>query len=160
MINDAPATATADLTSASEVERFVRGVADTVYDPCGMAMGLQIGLAEMGLVRLVEIDEVAGGWRVAVHLRLTSPGCQYFYYFQQELEARLLGQTAIHEATVHWDERLDWTPADMAGSAQAKIAKRQALLHLPPHVGRRQNSNSSETPPAENVQEAANSHGD
>lgn len=111
-----------------------------------MAIGLRVGLTEMGLVRHVEVDPTAGGWRVAVYLRLTSPGCQYFYYFQQELEARLLTQSTIEEATVHWDERLDWTPSDMAESAQAKIANRHALLRPVPRVTRAPDSPGTPAP--------------
>ncbi len=91
-------------------------------------MGLHVGLTEMGLVRSVTAERIAEGWNVQLHLRLTSPGCQYFFYFQQELEARLLEHPDIAVAAVHWDERLDWTPADLAPSAREKVAARQARL--------------------------------
>ena len=118
----------ADLDTQTRVEQFARETADTVYDPCGMAMGLQVGLTEMGLVRSVTAERIAEGWSVQLHLRLTSPGCQYFFYFQQELEARLLAHPEVAAATVRWDERLDWTPGDLAPSAREKVAERQARL--------------------------------
>jgi metal-sulfur cluster biosynthetic enzyme len=107
---------------------LVRQATDEVYDPCGMAIGINVGLAEMGLVREIAADPVAGGWHVRVRLRVTSPGCQYFFYFQQELERRLMGHAEVAAVDVEWDEQLDWTPEDLAQSARDKMALRQKML--------------------------------
>jgi metal-sulfur cluster biosynthetic enzyme len=114
--------------SRPQIDELVRDIADQVYDPCSMAIGLNVGLTEMGLVRQVAADPVGDGWNVRVRLRLTSPGCQYFFYFKQELERRLLGHSSIVGAAVDWDETLDWTPEDLAASAREKIERRRRLL--------------------------------
>jgi metal-sulfur cluster biosynthetic enzyme len=122
----------AELATEAEVAALVRSVADEVYDPCGMAQGLRIGLAEMGLVREVAADPGVDGWEVRLRLRLTSPGCQYFFYFQQELEARLLGHPGVAKVSVNWDGGMEWTPEDLAASARSKIQARQHLLRPVP----------------------------
>jgi metal-sulfur cluster biosynthetic enzyme len=116
-----------EATQAAIVDQ-VRGVVDEIYDPCGMAIGVNVGLAEMGLVREVAVEHEPGGWHVRVRLRVTSPGCQYFFYFQQELERRLLAHHDIAAVDVQWDDQLDWTPADLAPTARAKMASRQQML--------------------------------
>jgi metal-sulfur cluster biosynthetic enzyme len=121
--------------TAEEMTTLVRGVANEVYDPCGMAMGLKIGLTEMGLIREVDATPGTEGWDVNVHLRLTSPGCQYFFYFQQELENRLLGQPGVSNVSIAWDNGMEWTPENMAPSARRKIDSRQILLRpVPPRA--------------------------
>ena len=107
---------------------LVRTVVDEIYDPCGMAIGLNIGIAEMGLVREIAANRAPAGWDVRVRLRVTSPGCQYFFYFQQELERRLLAHYDIAAVDVQWDDQLDWTPEDLAPTARAKMALRQQML--------------------------------
>ena len=120
------------LDSEAAVVAFVRERADGIYDPCSMALGLNVGLVEMGLLRETTVARGDGGWAVRVQIRLTSPGCQYFFYFQEELEARLLNHPAIAKVTVTWDERLDWTPEDLAPSAREKIDRRVRSFPLLP----------------------------
>jgi metal-sulfur cluster biosynthetic enzyme len=95
-----------------------------------MAIGLNVGLTEMGLVRDVAADLGVDGWQVRIRLRLTSPGCQYFFYFQQQLENRILAHHGMERVTVEWDGGIDWTPEDLALSARQKIETRNRLLHL------------------------------
>ncbi|HVL26042.1 MAG TPA: hypothetical protein VM450_18255 [Thermomicrobiales bacterium] len=114
-------------TRAGIVDR-VREVVDDIHDPCGMAIGLNIGMAEMGLIREIDADAAPAGWHVRVRVRVTSPGCQYYFYFQQELERRLLAHHDIAAVDVQWDDRLDWTPEDFAPTARAKMALRQQML--------------------------------
>lgn len=117
----------------TQLIEYVRKVADEVHDPCSMAMGLHIGLAEMGLVREIVTEAGPNGWHVLIRLRVTSPGCQYFFYFQQELERRLLAHPDVVEVKVEWDEVLDWTPEDLAMSARQKLeARRRLLIHPVP----------------------------
>jgi metal-sulfur cluster biosynthetic enzyme len=108
-----------------EILALARRVADEVCDPCGMAIGLNVGLAEMGLIRELAASPAPDGWNIRLRLRLTSPGCQYFFFFREELERRLLAQPVIVAAEIEWDQTLDWTPADMAETARQRIAERQ-----------------------------------
>lgn len=116
------------VTTAEQIADIVRATADEIYDPCSMALGLNVGLVEMGLVRELTLERGPLGWEISLRLRLTSPGCQYFFYFQQEIEARLLRHPDISQVRVTWDPQLDWTPEDMAPSARERIERRQRLL--------------------------------
>ena len=122
----------APLKTAEDATAFAHAMADEVYDPCSMAIGLNIGLSEMGLVRHVTVEPGPDGWDVKLQLRLTSPGCQYFYYFRESLEERLNAHPEVATAEVLWDQIFDWTPEDFAPSAQAKINARQQLLQIQP----------------------------
>lgn len=116
------------LETTPDVVAFAHKMADEVSDPCSMAIGLKIGLSEMGLVRSVTATLASEGWHVQVHLRLTSPGCQYFFYFRESLEERLLAHPDIHHVEIQWDQRLDWTPEDFSAAARERIDARQRLL--------------------------------
>ena len=121
------------LDSPEAVEAFARRMADEVHDPCSMAIGLRIGLAEMGLIRHLWVDRDAAGWRVRMQLRLTSPGCQYFYYFRESLEERIGAHPAVASVEILWDQIFDWTPEDFAPSAREKIdARQRRLLQIAP----------------------------
>ncbi|MDQ4099172.1 MAG: hypothetical protein M3121_01570 [Chloroflexota bacterium] len=96
-----------------------------------MAIGLNVGLAEMGLIRDVTVAPAGPNWEVWVNIRLTSPGCQYFFFFQEQLQARLLSHPQIMRAHVTWDHRLDWTPEDLSAGVRARIAQRISLVPSP-----------------------------
>ncbi len=112
---------------------FARRMADEVHDPCSMAIGLRIGLAEMGLIRHLWVDRGPNGWDVRLQLRLTSPGCQYFYFFRESLEDRIGSHPQVGSVEILWDQIFDWTPEDFAPSAREKIdARQRRLLQLTP----------------------------
>ncbi len=129
-INDTGSMAATTLTE-TEIHALVRHVADQIHDPCSMAIGLNVGLAEMGLIREISAVSSPEGWRLRVRLRLTSPGCQYFFSFQEQLEGGLLAHDAVAEARVDWDQVLDWTPGDMAPSVREKIEQRNRIQLRP-----------------------------
>jgi metal-sulfur cluster biosynthetic enzyme len=108
-------------TSATIVE-LVMNASNDIHDPCGLAQGASIGMADMGLIRAVEATRTdRGRWHVKVTIRFTSPGCFYFGYFERRL-AEVLEPYPELDLAVEWDDRLDWTPADLALSARQKLA--------------------------------------
>ncbi len=128
------AHAVAGTATEAQVRELVRRVADEIHDPCSMAIGLNVGLAEMGLIREIAATTSPEGWRVRVQIRLTSPGCQYFFSFQEQLESRLLAHDGMSEVRVEWDEQFDWTPADMAASVRTRIDERNRHQHRLPSL--------------------------
>lgn len=117
------------LDRQAEVLEYVRHVADGIHDPCGMTAGVRIGLAEMGLLREVEAHRDAEScWDVRVRLRLTGPGCQYFFLFKDNLEERLSAHPQISNAAVDWDPAIDWTPEDMTPAARSRLQERRRSL--------------------------------
>lgn len=117
-----------DLPDSGEVLQYVRRTADTIHDPCGMATGVRLGLNEMGLLRRVECEPDADGWIVRMQLRLTSPGCLYFFAFKDNLEERLTAHPQISRVIVDWDPSLDWTPEDLSPAARSKLEERRRAL--------------------------------
>ena len=104
----------------TEVIAKVREKANEIHDPCGLAQGAAIGLVDMGLIRCLSAHPSSEGrWIVDLTLRFTSPGCLYFSYFEDRLNAA----AAIEgiELEIRWDERFDWTPNDMAADARRKL---------------------------------------
>ena len=116
------------LGEAHEVVAYIRCKADGVPDPCGMAVGVQLGLNEMGLLREVRVEPDAEGWSVRVRLRLTSPGCQYYFLFKDTLEEQLITHPQISRVVVDWDPTLDWTPADLSPEARDRLEERRSAL--------------------------------
>ncbi len=117
------------LISEEDVVAFVKAVANEVYDPCGLALGVSIGIADMGLIRALKAEGLKNGWRVTLRLRLTSPGCFYFVYFEREIRLRLQRVSQIQSISIEWDQMLDWTPDDMSKPAQRKLKEyRQKVL--------------------------------
>jgi metal-sulfur cluster biosynthetic enzyme len=116
------------LHDSREVIEYIRRTADTIHDPCGMATGVRLGLNEMGLLRRVETEPGADGWSVRVQLRLTSPGCLYFFAFKDNLEERLTAHPQISRVVVDWDPSLDWTPEDLSPAARSKLEERRRAL--------------------------------
>ena len=52
------------LASEEEVIALVRRLVNEVLDPCSLALGLSIGIADMGLIRSLNIARVKNGWRL------------------------------------------------------------------------------------------------
>jgi metal-sulfur cluster biosynthetic enzyme len=116
------------LHDSCEVLEYIRLTADTIHDPCGMATGVRLGLNEMGLLRGVQAEPDAEGWSVRVQLRLTSPGCLYFFLFKDTLVERLSPHPQISRVVVDWDPSLDWTPTDLSPEARDKLEERRRAL--------------------------------
>ena len=130
MAETAETSSCPDLRDSHEVLEYIRRTADTIHDPCGMATGVRLGLNEMGLLRRVETEPDEEGWSVRMQLRLTSPGCVYFFAFKDNLEERLMAHPQISRVVVEWDPSLDWTPEDFSPAARSKLEeRRRALWH-------------------------------
>lgn len=109
------------LQNEEEVIALVQRVANQISDPCGLALGVAIGLADMGLVRNIKAQREGNGWNVSLQMRLTSPGCFYFVYFEREIRGRLKAFSELARVSIEWDNVLDWTPEDMSEGARSKL---------------------------------------
>ena len=107
------------MTEAEVIEK-VREKANGIHDPCGLAQGAAIGLVDMGLIRKLAASRMNDGhWKVDLTFRFTSPGCFYFEYFENRLNAAV-AEDGI-ELNMIWDNQFDWTPNDMAEAARKKL---------------------------------------
>jgi metal-sulfur cluster biosynthetic enzyme len=117
-----------DLRTSREALEYIRRTADTIHDPCGMAAGIRLGLNEMGLLRQIQAEPDPEGWSITMQLRLTSPGCLYFFAFKDNLEERLSAHPQISRVVVDWDQSLDWTPEDLTPAARSRLDHRRRSL--------------------------------
>jgi metal-sulfur cluster biosynthetic enzyme len=90
---------------------------DAIKDPCSVASGVPLGLAEMGLVDRIEI---APGGEVAIRLRLTSPFCHMIGFFKTEVQRRVMALPGVTDVSLSADNGLDWSPERISAPAQAR----------------------------------------
>jgi metal-sulfur cluster biosynthetic enzyme len=111
---------------SSEVSRAaVDEALARVVDPCSIATGVPISLADMGLIREVEID----GDRVAVTLCLTSPVCLQAGMIVEAVECRVAEVAGVATVVCRVDAAVEWLPTMMAPSATAALRR---LRPVPP----------------------------
>jgi metal-sulfur cluster biosynthetic enzyme len=93
---------------------------DEIKDPCSMASGVPMGLAEMGLIDTLDIS--AAG-EVKIRLRLTSPFCHMIGFFKTEAARRVMALPGITSVSLSADNGLDWSPERISPAAQARRAE-------------------------------------
>ncbi|HMJ37845.1 MAG TPA: hypothetical protein VK501_28310 [Baekduia sp.] len=117
------------MSAVAEVADTVRAAvleqADAIADPCSVASGLDLGLAEMGLIRDVQVTAGDRGIEVGITLRLTAPGCFYYLYFERELCNRIGALPGIAGVTVVRDASYDWSEDDIAPPARTRLRERR-----------------------------------
>lgn len=101
-----------ELTRDAVLERL-----DRIQDPCSVAGGTPMGLAEMGLVAGVDISP---GGHVHVDLRLTSPFCHMIAFMQREAVREVGSLPGVASVAVHGDQGLDWSPEMILPVAQER----------------------------------------
>ena len=111
-------------------EEQVREVLDQIKDPCSVATGVPMGLAEMGLVKTVRIDPDGS---IDIELRLTSPFCEMISFMKNEAIAKVGALPGVSGVTVGHDSGFDWDHDLIAPEAQARRRARLDILRaLPP----------------------------
>lgn len=92
---------------------------DEIKDPCSVANGTPMGLAEMGLIKTLDITDEGD---VAIGLRLTSPFCHMIGFFKVEAQTRLMALPGITKVVLSADQGLDWSPQMIGTAGQARRA--------------------------------------
>lgn len=99
---------------------------DRVVDPCSAAMGLPIGLAELGLATVHVLDSNEAQAQVRVRLCLTSPCCAYGPTMAGAIEQELTALKWVRSASVEIDHAAMWTESRIAPEAAARLAMRRS----------------------------------
>lgn len=112
---------------------------NTIVDPCSRAAGAPAGIAEMGLVRQLEVQQSPGGARIRVVIGVTEPGCLMGAAFVNDARKLLRELPGVAEVQVSMDHAFDWTPEDMSPAYQARLEqlrqrRRAAVGIIPLHV--------------------------
>lgn len=90
---------------------------DEIKDPCSVANGTPMGLAEMGLIKALDFGEDG---EVTIELRLTSPFCHMIGFFKVEAQARLMALPGVTRVVLSADQGLDWSPGMISAAGQAR----------------------------------------
>jgi metal-sulfur cluster biosynthetic enzyme len=94
---------------------------NTIVDPCSRAAGAPVGIAEMGLVRQLEVQHSPGGASIRVVIGVTEPGCLMGAAFINDARKLLRELPGVTEVHVSMDHAFDWTPEDMSPAYQARL---------------------------------------
>ncbi|WP_319456986.1 MULTISPECIES: metal-sulfur cluster assembly factor [unclassified Mycobacterium] len=112
--------------SETVTEALIRATLDTVIDPCSVAAGARAGIAELGLVRSLQVKQEPDGAVVRVTIGTTDPGCLMIYPFAAESRRKLEALPGVARAEVDLDVSADWLPTDMSPSYRARLAARRS----------------------------------
>jgi metal-sulfur cluster biosynthetic enzyme len=101
-----------------------------IIDPCSAGVGSPTGIADMGLVKRLEIH----GADVEVELITTSPMCLFVGHFEQEVERRISALDWVRSVTVVSTQRTMWDESFMSPAARARLAEkyRRPRANAPP----------------------------
>lgn len=100
---------------------------DEVADPCSQSMGRPIGLAEMAILRKVEVSRRS----VSVGLCLTEPTCLYAFQIAESVQEhlhRVFGDDIdVHLEFLPEVDGAWWTEDYLAPSARVRLAEARRL---------------------------------
>jgi metal-sulfur cluster biosynthetic enzyme len=120
-------------TSTVNLRVQVTDAINQIIDPCSAGVGSPIGIADMGLIKRLEIH----GVDVEVELMTTSPMCMFVGHFEEEVERRIGALAWVRTVTVTSTQRTMWDESLMSEAARAQLAEkyRRPRANTPP--GRR-----------------------
>ncbi|HLH70675.1 MAG TPA: iron-sulfur cluster assembly protein [Candidatus Dormibacteraeota bacterium] len=101
----------------------VRAALEHVVDPCSVATGVPLNVLQMGLLRDLEVR----GGQVRVSLRLTSPFCFQFAYFQEAIKKAVGGLPGVERVICEADHGLEWQPEMIDPQARARLRRLRPL---------------------------------
>lgn len=102
-------------------DREVRAVLESVPDPCSVAAGASVSLADMGLVRGWDVSPTGD---VDIRLDVTSPVCLMAGHFVAEVQARLEKIPDLGTVTVRIDPSGSWSPEQISDRGRALLEAR------------------------------------
>ena len=91
----------------------IRARLNAIVDPCSLAAGAPAGIADMGLVREVVVEETPAGAVIRVRIGLTEPGCMIGASFVTRAHECLEPLAGVARVEVTLEHDCDWTPADL-----------------------------------------------
>ena len=113
--------------AAGTLDIAVRTALDAVVDPCSVAAGAPLSLADMGLLRGVEVD----GDAVRVAIAVTGPGCTFLGLLLGAARDAVAAVPGVREVDVRLDTTAVWDPSWLAPSAASALdSRRRTTLAL------------------------------
>jgi metal-sulfur cluster biosynthetic enzyme len=111
---------------ASELDSRIRGLLNEVLDPCSIGRGVPAGLLDMGMLCDLDLQSRTDG-RVDVlaTVRITSPGCTFGLYFENQIRARLEPLVEVESVEIVWDTSFDWSDDDMSDELKLRLRRKR-----------------------------------
>jgi metal-sulfur cluster biosynthetic enzyme len=114
-------------TAATDVDRSeVDRRLDLVKDPCSLAAGTPLGLAEMGLVRGWDFDEHTG--LLTVRLCVTSPACFLSGQMADAVREQLTAVAGVTTVEIVIDSDHRWSHDDATPAARERLSDNRATI--------------------------------
>jgi metal-sulfur cluster biosynthetic enzyme len=115
--------------TGAAVEDRIRQVLDEVLDPCSIGRGVPAGITDMGMVTGIDVATGPDGrTRATLALRLTSPGCTFQLYFDQQVRARMAQLDDVDSLDIVWRDEFDWSDDDMSPDLKRRLREKRATL--------------------------------
>jgi metal-sulfur cluster biosynthetic enzyme len=107
--------------SGTDVDRedVVRQALESVVDPCSIATGVPISLAEMGLIK--ELRWLDG--EVKLVLQLTSPICWQAANILSAVERAVMSVPGVRSVHCTLDPTSEWMPSMMSAGARERLRR-------------------------------------
>jgi metal-sulfur cluster biosynthetic enzyme len=114
----------------TEVEReaAVRQALENVVDPCSIATGVPISIADMGLIK--ELRWLDG--EVKLVLQLTSPICWQAANILSAVEHTVMSVPGVRSVHCTLDPTSEWMPSMMSAGARARLRRIRPLHKASP----------------------------
>jgi metal-sulfur cluster biosynthetic enzyme len=106
------------------VEQVHRAL-ERVVDPCSIATGVPITLADMGLIEDVAVTD----GRAHIRLRVTSPFCMHIGNMHERILDVVGEVPGVDGVDLDVDDGMTWLPSMMAPESQRRL---RAVRPLPP----------------------------
>lgn len=100
----------------------VRGVLNTIIDPCSQAARTPMGLDDMGLIGEVVVATGADGAHVSFSVGVTHPFCLMAALFMNEAHKRVAAMPGVASVDVRFDAAAVWTPERMTPKMRSRMA--------------------------------------
>jgi metal-sulfur cluster biosynthetic enzyme len=107
----------------ADPEKAVRLALQNVVDPCSIATGVPISLAEMGLIK--ELSCSSGD--VQLTLRLTSPICWQAVNIMSAVEHAVMAVPGVRSVNCTLDPGSEWMPSMMSAGARERLRRVRPL---------------------------------
>jgi metal-sulfur cluster biosynthetic enzyme len=101
----------------------VRQALENVVDPCAIATGVPISLADMGLIK--ELSRSGG--EVTLVLRLTSPICWQAANIMSAVERAVMTVPGVRSVNCTLDPGVEWMPSMMSAGARERLRRIRPL---------------------------------
>ncbi len=103
----------------------VRAALNEISDPCSCALGVPVGLADLGLIDSIIVDNS----RVSVSLLTTSPQCMFVGHFVAEAERLINALPWVGQVSVRVRYELIWDDSRIEPRRREML--RWRLMRLP-----------------------------